>query len=217
MEIKNVEIVLNIFTIDKGEVKILLNRKKDEPYKGYWLLPYSNLLEEKNITDIITDILNNICGLPMIVVDQFYSFSDFEKKEGKHIVNIGYLGLVDSTTVEIKEEVVENIEKNWFSIKEIPKMAYNHDEIINKATQQLRNKLVNINILKNFFPSDFTLPELQKVYELILDKMLDRRNFRKKFLTFGLIEDSGEKNEGGNGRPAKLYRFKENIKDINLF
>lgn len=217
MEIKNVEIVLNIFTINKGEVKILLIRKKNEPYKGYWLLPSSNLEEEKTMDDTVNYVLNNNCGLPNIIFDQFYSFSDFEKITGQHFINIGYLGLIDSTTVEIKEESLNNIEKNWFSIKFIPKMAYNHDEIIEKAIDQLRKKLLNSNILKNFFPSDFTLPELQKVYELILDKKLDRRNFRKKFLTFGLIEDTGYKNEGGNGRPAKLYRFKENIKDITLF
>ena len=78
-------------------------------------------------------------------------------------------------------------------------------------------KIVNTNILKSLFPSDFTLPELQNVYESILNRTLDRRNFRKKFINLGLIEDTGYKNEGYNGRPAKLYRFKENIKERDLF
>ena len=75
----------------------------------------------------------------------------------------------------------------------------------------------NSNILKILFPSDFTLPELQRLYEQILGKKLDRRNFRKKFINLGLIEDTGDKNEGAAGRPAKLYRLKEQIEERNLF
>ena len=84
-------------------------------------------------------------------------------------------------------------------------------------TLLLKRKIVNINILKILFPSDFTLPEIQKVYEQILGKTFDRRNFRKKFIALDLLEDTNEKNIGFNGRPAKLYRFKDNIKQVDLF
>lgn len=217
MEINNIEVNLNIFTIDKGEVKILLIRKKEDPYKGYWVLPTSNLFNDEEINVTIGNIFCEKCGLPNIIFEQFHSFSDFNKIPEKHLINIGYIGLIDSTTKEIKEEIIEGVEKSWFSIKTIPKMAFNHELIAKRAIEYLRSKLINSNILKSFFPSDFTLPELQKVYEQILGRELDRRNFRKKFLTFGLIEDTGYKNEGFNGRPAKLYRFKENTIDINLF
>ena len=96
-------------------------------------------------------------------------------------------------------------------------MAYDHKEILENAIEKLKTKLTNTNVLKNLFPSDFTLPELQNVYEKIMNIKLDRRNFRKKFINLGLIEDTGYKNEGGSGRPAKLYKFKENIKEIDLF
>ena len=72
-------------------------------------------------------------------------------------------------------------------------------------------------MLKNLFPSDFTLPEIQKVYEQILNKKLDRRNFRKKFINLGLVTDTGDKNSGGNGRPGKLYRFNDDLKERDLF
>ena len=72
-------------------------------------------------------------------------------------------------------------------------------------------------MLKILLPSDFTLPELQKVYEQILNKPLDRRNFRKKFVNLGLIEDTNQKTDSRNGRPAKLYRFKDNLREINLY
>ena len=92
-----------------------------------------------------------------------------------------------------------------------------HEMILNKNIKYLYSKIINSNILKILFPSDFTLPELQKVYEQVLDKPLDRRNFRKKFIALDLVEDTLEKNTGFNGRPAKLYRFKDDIKERNLF
>ena len=88
---------------------------------------------------------------------------------------------------------------------------------IKKCLLKLKSVLVNTNVLKSLFPSDFTLPELQCVYESIMNVKLDRRNFRKKFISFGLIEDTGYNSAGFSGRPAKLYRFKEDIRDINLF
>ena len=81
----------------------------------------------------------------------------------------------------------------------------------------VKKKLVNTSTLKILFPSDFTLPELQRIYEQILDKTLDRRNFRKKFITMGLIEDTGYTNTGYNGRPSKLYGFKDDLKERELF
>ena len=119
-----------------------------------------------------------------------------------------------SPGVYIDEHAVSNRRSR---INEIPKMAYDHKEIIEKSIDKLKTKLVNSNVLKSLFPSDFTLPELQKIYEQILGKQLDRRNFRKKFLSLDLIEDTNEKNIGCNGRPAKLYRFKEGIQNINIF
>lgn len=217
MEINNVEIMLSLFTIDKGVVKTLLIRKKDEPYKGYWTVPSYNAKKDELILKTVASICADKCGLTDVLFEQYYTFSDLNKIDGNHVINIGHIGLIDSKTVEIKECDLESIEKCWFDIKAIPKMAYNHEEILDKAIDFLREKLTNSNILKSFFPSDFTLPELQKVYELILGRELDRRNFRKKFLTFDLIEDTGYKNEGFNGRPAKLYRFKENILERDLF
>lgn len=210
----NVEIALSIFTVDKGEVKVLLVRKKDEPYKGYWQLPKLNVQKE-NFNLTINEIITDVAGLPPMKTYQVQTLTDLERN-GSHYITISYMGVVDSKTVEIKKHDT-HAEKNWFPINSIPKTAYNYDEIIDYGIISLKSKLVNSSVLKSLFPSDFTLPELQNVYEAILEKELDRRNFRKKFLTFDLIEDTGDKNEGFNGRPAKLYRFKDEIKEIDLF
>lgn len=212
-----VEALISIFMIDKGEIKLLLFKKKDEPYKGYWMLPGSELKNTESLEENINNYVLKYCGFSDIYIEQSSVFSEVDRLPNNRVIAISYLGLIDSISVDLKQETFETIESEWFNIELIPKVIYDHDIIIENNIKQLREKIINSNILKILFPSDFTLPELQKVYEQILGKKLDRRNFRKKFITFGLIEDTGYKNEGYTGRPAKLYRFKENLDEINLF
>lgn len=212
-----IETLVSIFTVEKGEVKILLFRKKDEPYKGYWTLPGNIVKSDETLEENINNFLFNVCGLDNIYLEQSKVFSKPERLIDKRVVAVSFIGLIDVTSIQLKEDISPDIESDWFSVSSIPKMAYDHEEIIVENLNQFRNTIVNSDILKILFPSDFTLPELQSVYEQILDKELDRRNFRKKFINFDLIEDTGYKNEGYNGRPAKLYRFKEKEEDIELF
>jgi 8-oxo-dGTP diphosphatase len=212
-----IESLISIFTIDKGEVKVLLFRKKDEPYKGYWMLPGGILKANESLEESISDYVVENCGFSNLYTEQCHVFSDVERIPDKRVVAITCIGLIDSISVELKQEIPDSIESEWFNISAIPKTIYDHGMIIDKSVDCLRERIINSNVLKILFPSDFTLPELQKVYEQILGKELDRRNFRKKFINLGLIEDTGYKNEGYTGRPAKLYRFKENIEERDLF
>lgn len=211
------ETLISIFSVFDGELKVLLLRKKTEPYKGYWILPGNLLRCDETIENNITDAVYDLTGLTNVYIEQTYSFSALDRNPDYRLIAISYIGLVDSTTVEIKREERENVESEWFKITDLPKLAFDHEMILNKNIKYLYSKIINSNILKILFPSDFTLPELQKVYEQVLDKPLDRRNFRKKFIALDLVEDTLEKNTGFNGRPAKLYRFKDDIKERNLF
>lgn len=211
------EAIINIFTVEKGTLKILLERKKEEPYKGYWQLPHGLINTEETLEEKIEEILTKKIGGTSIYKEQTYTFSDVKRNPNERTIATSYIGIIDSKTIELKKEEVKKNDIEWFTITEIPKMAYDHKIIINNAIDKLKTRLVNSNVLKNLFPSDFTLPELQSVYENILNKKLDRRNFRKKFIALNIIEDTGYKNEGSSGRPAKLYKFKENIEEINLF
>lgn len=211
------ETLISIFSVFDGELKVLLLRKKIEPYKGYWILPGNLLRCDETIENNITDAVYDLTGLTNVYIEQTYSFSALDRNPDYRLIAISHIGLVDSTTVEIKREERENVESEWFKITDLPKLAFDHEMILNKNIKYLYSKIINSNILKILFPSDFTLPELQKVYEQVLDKPLDRRNFRKKFIALDLVEDTLEKNTGFNGRPAKLYRFKDDIKERNLF
>ena len=211
------ETLISIFSVFDGELKVLLLRKKTEPYKGYWILPGNLLRCDETIENNITDAVYDLTGLTNVYIEQTYSFSALDRNPDYRLIAISHIGLVDSTTVEIKREERENVESEWFKITDLHKLAFDHEMILNKNIKYLYSKIINSNILKILFPSDFTLPELQKVYEQVLDKPLDRRNFRKKFIALDLVEDTLEKNTGFNGRPAKLYRFKDDIKERNLF
>lgn len=208
----NAETLISIFTVDKGELKVLLIKNKQEPYKGYWVLPGNILKNTETIEDNITDAVFDQTGLLKISIEQCYTFSSLNRYPDNRVIAISYIGLVDSINIKLRREEKENIESDWFKIDDLPKLGYDHEEIIKKSLEYLNKKISNINTMKSFFPSDFTLPEIQKTYEYITGKTFDRRNFRKKFIAMDLIEETGDFISGSHGRPAKLYRFKENIK-----
>ena len=212
-----IDSLATFFTIDQGKIKVLLMRKKSEPYKGYWILPGGIVANNETIEDNLLDAIDNKLGLKDVYLEQCYICSDVDRDAEERIIAISYVGLIDNVSATIKRDKKENIETSWFNINDIPKMAYDHADILHENIEFLRKKIVSSNVLKSLFPSDFTLPELQHAYEQILNKKFDRRNFRKKFINLGLIEDTGDKNVGGSGRPAKLYSFKEVIEERNLF
>ncbi len=211
------ETLISIFSVEKGDLKILLVKKQEDPYKGYWVLPRGILTNTETLEENIEKTLYNETGLKDVKVEQCKMFSKIDRNPNARVIGASFIGLIDAKSIELKKELREDIEMGWFLIDELPKIGYDHEEITINSINTLKQKLLSSDVLKTLFPSDFTLPELQKIYEQILGKKLDRRNFRKKFLSLDLIEDTNEKNIGCNGRPAKLYKFKDDIKNINIF
>ena len=210
------EVLLNLFTIMDGKLKVLLYRKKTEPYKGYWILP--NAMVEKNKTleeTMEEEILSNL-ALSNLTYKTCATFSALDRNPAKRIIGISFFSIIDFTTAQLRQvDSSENVE--WFEITNLPKLGYDHADVVASAIQSIKQELRFSHVLKTLFPSDFTLPEIQKIYEQVLGRELDRRNLRKKFLAAGLIEETGDKTSGTNGRPAKLYRFKDDIENKLLF
>ena len=211
------ETLIGIFTVDKGKIKILMMRKKAEPYKGYWILPGKMLNIKETLEDNITNVVCEKLGLPTMYIEQCYTFSNLNRHLEERVLATTFIGLIDNITLVLKKQDREGIELEWFDINSIPKTAYDHDQIITKLIEYLRKRITNSNILRILFPSDFTLPELQKVYEQILNIKIDRRNFRKKLINLEYVVYTGDVNEGYMGRPAKLYRFNEELKERDIF
>ena len=210
----SVQSILGIFTIDKGQIKILLAHKPSGSYKGYWMLPTAHLIGslDENVEKMIAGL-----GLPSMYYTQNKTYAGIELDDKKEVIGISYLCLIDNITYNFKSVKNDDIELEWFDINTVPKTAYDHGVIIKDLYDSFKSKIVNSNILKILFPSDFTLPEVQKIYEMVLNTKLDRRNFRKKLINLGYIVDTGDINEGYTGRPAKLYRFNDEIEERKLF
>lgn len=211
------ETLINIFTVEKGNLKVLLIRKQSDPYKGYWVLPNNIVNNSETVDENVKSVVEDKLRLTDLYIEQNHVFSNLDRDPDDRIVGISYVGLIDYVSANLKMESIPGVEFAWFNISDIPKMGYDHEKIVKDSIVYLRKILVNSKILKKLFPSDFTLPEIQKVYEQILGRELDRRNFRKKFINLGLVVDTGYKNEGNNGRPGKLYRFSDEIKERDLF
>lgn len=206
--INQIEVLVNLFTIDNGKLKVLLIKKENDPFKGYWILPSNLLMTTETIEECARDTILEFSGISNIFLKQCNVVSKIDRLPNDRIVGNSLIGLVDKETLLLKKKksLFENV---WFPIDEIPKMVYDHGDILKDAIENMKNALTDTDMLKILFPSDFTMPELQTVYEQILNKKLDRRNFRKKMLNYDLLEETGDKNSNKMGRPAKLYRFKE--------
>lgn len=212
----SLEVLAPIFCIQDGVFKILLLKKKTEPYKGYWILPGGNVSKEKTIEESIKDSVFEQTGIDKLSFEQSYVFSEIERVPKKRVVAVSLISIVDEFKVKANKNET-NYEFCWFTIDKLPKIGYDHSRVIDVAISQLKTKLYQSKTLQQIFPSDFTLPEIQRIYEQVLTKELDRRNFRKKFLKLDIIEETGDMAPSVTGRPAKLYRFKQNIENVILF
>ena len=211
-----VEATACLYTTQHGHVKVLLVKNEEEPYKGYWVLPRKYVNDSQTCYQTIYETLVCQFHFNHVYLEETFSNSNPKRLPNESLISINYLGFVNDYELEKHTEEL-NMEAKWFDIQELPKIGYDYQDTLDMTKQRLKEKLLSSEILKQFFPSDFTLPEIQKVYDSILDKKFDRRNFRKKFISLGLIEDTNDYDIKGTGRPAKLYRFKENIEIKKLF
>lgn len=205
-----IESLLIIYTEDEGKLKVLLKKNEEEPYKGYWIIPGEKLTDETTLEDNPKLVFNNITNINIDDIRPAGIYREIDT-ENERIIELTYITITDKNVVDLKKE--ESSE--WFDIDELPKIGYNHSEIIEKATHDIKEKIIynSDNIILELFRNDFTLSELQTFYENITGKSVDRRNFRKKLLAQNLVIDTGEKTTVLAGRPGKLYVFnKENIK-----
>lgn len=214
--INQIEVLVNLFTISKGKLNVLLFRKEEDPFKGYWMLPSNLLMVSETIEECAKYTIDEMAGLNDVYLKQCNVFSKIDRLPNDRIVANSLIGLIDNQTLLLKK-VKRNYDSAWFPINELPKMVYDHGDILKDTIGYLRKELTNVELLKKLFPSDFTMPELQAVFEEILGKELDRRNFRKKIINLDILEDTGDKNNIKNGRPAKLYRFKDVENNIDIF
>lgn len=195
-----------IFGFDEGELKILLIERGIEPYKGRWALPGGFLdMNEDAETCARRKLLEETC-LSDLFMEQLYTFSAVERDPRYRVVSIAYYALVKLSDYEAQAGT-DTANIKWFPLSEVPDLAFDHQEILKMAIERLKGKIKYQPIGFELLPEEFTLPELHQLYETVLQTKLDRRNFRKKMLSFGLLIDKNEFLSGAPNRAPKLYSF----------
>ena len=211
---QGIHLLATIFTIDKGNVKVLLIKRSNNPYNGMWGLVGGALYNNETLDYGMQREIKEKTSLDKVNLYKANIFDRVDRSPICRMICISYIGIVDSKKVDIQKVTEKTSDAEWFDIKNIPDLAYDGNEILSMNLETLKNYIVKTNILKNFYSGTFTIPELQKTYEIILDKKLDRRNFRKKVLN--LLDSVNKETKFDGNKPANLYKFKDDIKIDNV-
>jgi 8-oxo-dGTP diphosphatase len=202
-----------IFTVIDNDLKLLLIKRALAPFEGCWALPGGFVRMDESLEDAAKRELFEETGVKNVYLEQLYTFGDPLRDPRKRIITVSYFALVNPKGIRL-EPTTDASEAKWFSAHDLPKLAFDHDKIYKYALQRLKWKLEYTTVAFSLLPSKFTLTELQKVYEIILNKKFDKRNFRKKILSLGLIEETRETSKNVSHRPAKLFSFRKKIGEI---
>jgi 8-oxo-dGTP diphosphatase len=195
-----------IFQLIDNELNVVLIERPNEPFKGSWALPGGYNAQGETTRNALERIVREKAGVDLSkdlsYVEQLYTFDTVARDPRGHAVSVTYLGCGRDITLRESEAHTAN-----FPLSHLPALAYDHGEIIRYAHQRLMAKFTYTNAVHAFLPPQFTLSELQTAYEAIYLKELDKRNFRKKFLSLDLIHETDEMKREGAHRPARLYAF----------
>jgi 8-oxo-dGTP diphosphatase len=199
-----VDVVL--FTIEDERLKVVLITRNNIPHKGALALPGGFMQENETAEDAAYRILREKAGVKDIYIEQLYTFSDVRRDPRGRVVSVTYFALVPRGKISF--EGLDLQAPALYPIGKNMRLAFDHDEILSYAVERLRAKLEYTNVIYSILKPQFTLTQLQRAYEVILGKKIDKRNFRKKYLSLGLIEQTKDFERGGKQRPARLYKFK---------
>ncbi|HEV2691845.1 MAG TPA: NUDIX domain-containing protein [Verrucomicrobiae bacterium] len=195
-----------VFGLDEGELKILLIQRALEPFKGRWALPGGFVHINETIDAAARRELAEETGLQDIFLEQLYTVGTVDRDPRERVISVAHYALVKLADHEAKA-ATDAANAQWFPFSELPKLAFDHAQIVGLARARLQGKVRYEPIGFELLPPKFTLSQLQHLYEAILGTELDKRNFRKKVLGFGLLTALDETQMAGRHRPAQLFRF----------
>ncbi len=194
-----------IFGFNGESLEIILIKRNFEPGLGQWALPGGFLGQEESLEQGSQRVLQELTGLTKVFMEQFHTFSDPKRDPGARIISTGFYALIKIE--EFDKKLVENHNAFWKQINELPSLMFDHKNIIDKAVENLHARAKSQPVGFELLPEKFTLPQLQKLYEAIFQSSLDKRNFRKKIMSMGILEKLDEKDKLSSKRGAFLYKF----------
>jgi len=207
--LQNVKVAVDncIFTVVDGRLQVLLIRMRKKPFEGMWALPGGLIDEGESLRDAAARILKEQTGVEGLYLEQLYTFDGRTRDPEGRVVSVAYYSLVPPVGLALGITPKYEAVRFWDCDGRPRELAYDHEAILGYARARLQAKVQYSNVMWSLLPPKFTLRELQAAYEGVLSRRLDKRNFRKKILSLGLLRASGQKSKGGRHRPAMLYQF----------
>lgn len=195
-----------VFGLDEEDLKVLLIQRNLEPFRGRWALPGGHVHEHEDLEKAAWRELEEETGLRRLYLEQLCTFGRPGRDPRGHYVTVAYYALVKLSEHAVRA-AADARDAAWFSVTDLPPLAFDHGEILEVALERLRGKVRYRPIGFELLPPKFTLTQLQRLYEIILERKLDKRNFRKKVMKLDLLEELDEIEKDVAHRAARLYRF----------
>lgn len=195
-----------IFAIKNGKLDVLLVRRDFEPEKGKWSLIGGFVKENESVDQAAKRVLRDLTGLDNVFIRQLGAFGEVERDPGARVVSVAYFALLNLNDVD--EEVVKSHNAIWTDVDELPELGFDHNEMIEKALEVMRRKIITGSLAFNLLPELFTLTQLQSLVEAVTARKLDKRNFRKRITDNPDIEQTEFIDKETSRRGARLYRYR---------
>lgn len=195
-----------VFGLDDDDLKVMLIQRNGEPYAGKWAFPGGFMEIDESPEEAARRELEEETGIKISYLEQLYTFGDVDRDPRERVVTVVYYALVNLAD-HVVQSASDASDALWFAIDDVPSLAFDHEKILKMACERLRGKVRYQPIGFELLPTKFPLRQLQRLYELILDRRLDKRNFRKKILAMDLLVELKEVESDVAHRAAKLYRF----------
>ena len=196
-----------IFGFDKEDLKILLIKRDFEPEKGHWSLMGGFLKQSESLDEAANRILYHLTGINSVYLEQLHSYSKVDRDPVERTVSVAYYALINIENHD--KELTEQYSAKWFSVSDAPKLIFDHETMVRHAIRRLRYKTSTAPIGFELLPQKFTMRQLQKMYEAILDEELDKRNFINKINALDILVKLDEKDKSSSRKGSFLYRFDE--------
>jgi 8-oxo-dGTP diphosphatase len=197
-----------VFGLDDRELKVMLVQRGLPPFEGKWALPGGFVRVDETLEEAARRELEEETGLRKIFLEQLYTFGAVDRDPRERIVSVAYYALVNLRDHKV-QAATDARDAAWFGVHDVPSLAFDHGEVIQTALERLRSKLRTQPIGFELLPKRFTLSQLQRLYEQVLERKLDKRNFRKRVLAMDLLIETDEVEQDVAHRAARLYRFDE--------
>jgi 8-oxo-dGTP diphosphatase len=214
-----VAVDLVIFTIREDVLHVLLIQRGVPPFEGEWALPGGFIRHGESLEAAALRELEEEAGVRDVYLEQLYTFGDPARDPRGRVVTVAYYALVAADRAPLAAGS-DATAARWWPVAEHPRLAFDHSRILEYAVERLRNKLEYTTVGFQLLPKEFTLTQLQRVYEAILGRRLDKRNFRRKMELLGILAPLKKRVREGRNRPAQLYAFSqrrfEKLKDKGI-